>query len=287
MTGTEITSSNKSLSFSLLNHKTRLCTTGTGIQAATKQGGGQEAYATDTSAGFYKGTDLILDPTGTVYQTKMASLTWFGKWGTFYPLTTTIGDNVGGIWRGVSVTGSLVIAALDTTDGLPATFTSGASAGNQSGLNRALLYTTRQFNPSFKLRWKLDEAGANIRFYAGFTSATAVIGNSNDPLNTLSGFGIAINTGQANYQIYRNEGVGATNLTDTAIAKDTAYHDIELWADDNGAKFWWSLDGSTPASATTEIPAQTTSLSCQFLVTAVDADAKVMTVTKSVITSDK
>jgi hypothetical protein len=287
MAGTEITSSNKSLSFSLLNHKTRLCTTGTNIQAATKQGGGQEAFATDTSAGLYKGTDVILDPSGTVWQTKMASLTWYGKWGTFYPLTSTLANNTTGLWNGATAVGTLAIASLDTSEGLSATFTTAASGGSQGGINRALLYTTRQFNPSFKLRWKIDEAGANIRFYAGFTGSTSVIGNSNDPLNALAGFGIAINTLQTNYQIYRNDTSGATQLTDTGVAKDTSYHTIELWADDNASKFWWSLDDSTPASATTEIPAQTTSLSCQFLCTAVNADAKVMNVTKSVITSDK
>ena len=287
MVGTEISSSNKSLSFSLINHKTRLCTTGTNIQAATKQGGGQEAYATDTSAGFYKGSDLILNPTGTVWEPKQARLLWNVKWGAYYPSSATVDDSCWGLMGSSALSGTMGLAALDTVDGLPGTFTTAASGGSQGGLNAALLYTTRQFNPTFKLRWKIDEAGANIRFFAGFTASASAIGNSDDPLNALSGFGVAVNTIQSNYQIYHNDSAGATVLVDTGIAKDTNYHDIELWVDDNGAAFYWSLDGSTPASVTANIPAQTTSLSSQFLATAVNADAKVLTVTKAVITSDK
>ena len=287
MTGTEITSSNKSLSFSLVNHKTRLIDTGTNIQAATKQGGGQEAYATDTSAGMIKGTDYMTNPSGTIWTNKISNLLWMTKWGTFYPLTATLVDNTTGLWNAATLLGTDGVASLDTTEGLPGTFTSGASAGNQSGLNRALLYTTRQFNPTFKIRFKTDESGANIRFYAGFTGSTSTIGNSDDPLNALAGFGIAMNTIQSNYQVYHNDTSGATVLVDTGVAKDTNYHTFEAWADDNATAFYWSFDDSTPASVTANIPAQTTPLSCIFAVTAVNADAKVLSVTKSVITSDK
>jgi len=285
--GSQVDASNKSGSFALINHKTRLIDTGTNIVAATKVGGGQEGYATTTSAGLIKGTDLITDPTGTIWTNKISNLLNMTKYGVISPVTTTFSDNADGIWSGSTVTGTPTVAALDTGEGLAAVYTSGASAGNQAGVNRALLFTTRQFNPCFKLRWKLDEAAANIRFYAGFTSATALVANSDDPLNTLSGIGIACHASQANYQIFSNDGVGATVLTTTGIAKDTAYHTIELWADDNASKFWWSLDGSTPAGVTADIPAQTTPLSCQFTVTAINADAKPLNVLKSVITSDK
>lgn len=283
--GSKITSSNKSLSFDVLNHKTRLLDTGSAIRTAGITGAGQESYATDTSAGLIKGTDYIVNPTGTILEPKIASLLWATKWGTVYPNNTDLWAD--GLWEDPTESGTGAVAALDTTDGLPHQFTSGASIGNQAGLNRARLYTTRQFNPTFKLRWKIDEAGANIRFFAGFTGATAAVGNNDNPLNALAGFGVAINTLQANYQIYHNDTTGATVLVDTGIAKNTSYHTIELWADDNGAAFYWSLDGSTPASVTANIPAQTTPLSCQFLATAVNADAKVLTFTRSVITSDK
>ena len=284
--GSQGSSSNATVSYDIFNRKTRLIDTGTNVQAATKVGHGQEALSEDNSAGMYKYYNYELVGTSH-WQSKIGALLYAQKFGTFYPLTTTIGDNVGGLWRGVSTTGTLAIAALDTTDGLTATFTTAASGGSQGGLNRALLYTTRQWNPYFMLRFKLDEAGANIRFFAGFTSATAVIGNNDDPLNALSGFGIGILTTQANYRILSNDGVGATVSADSGVAKDTNYHTFELWADENGTRFLWSIDNSTPSAVSSEIPASTTSLSCQFLTTAVNADAKVMNVHKSVITTDK
>jgi hypothetical protein len=188
---------------------------------------------------------------------------------------------------GASFVGTPTVAALDTTDGLAGIFTSGASIGNQAGINRALLYTTRQFNPYFAVRCKLDENAANIRFYFGFTAATAAIGNSDDPLNTLEGIGFSKNVSSTNWLIDHNDSTGATVQEDTGVALDTNYHTFEIWADDNASKFWWSLDGSTPTGITVAIPAQTTSLSSQLLCTAVNGDAKVMNVQRAVITSDK
>jgi hypothetical protein len=284
-TGSRGSSSNDSVSYNIWNRKTKLLDTGANIVAANSEGAGTDAYVDTTGSGLIKGTDLIRDPTGTIWETKLERLLWQTKWGTLIPLTTTTGAT--GLCGGGTFVGTYAIAALDTTEGLTATHTSAASGGSQAGWNRALLYTTRNFNPSFKLRWKIDEAAANIRFYAGFTSSTAAIGNNDDPLNAISGFGIGILTTQSNYRILSNDGSGATASANTTIAKDTAYHTIELWADDNASKFWWSLDGSVPAGVTTDIPASTTSLSCQFLATAVNADAKIMNHHRFLITSDK
>lgn len=286
-TGSEYTTGNKTGSFSSINHKTRLLDSGSAIEAATKVGGGQEAYVTATSSGKIKGTDLITDPTGTIWANKISNLLNFTKWGVIWPVTTLFADNSHGIWAGSTVTGSSSIAALDTNDGLAGIHTTGAGAGNQAGVNRALLFTARILNPCFKLKWKTDEAGANIRFFAGWTSSTSIIGNNDDPLNAISGFGISMHTGQTNYQIMSNDGAGATVLTDTGVAKDTTYHIVELWADETNTRFLWSLDGSTPAAITTDIPASTTGLSCQYTVTAVNADAKPLNIQRSIITSDR
>ena len=284
--GSQYDSTNDTGSFASINHKTRLIESGTNIVAATKQGGGQEGYCNSTSAGMIRGYDYITDPSGTLWEKKIGRLQ-HAKWGTFYPLTTTIANNVSGIFGGVAATGTLAIAALDTTDGLTATFTTAASGGSQGGINRALLYTTRQFNPYFAVRCKLDENAANIRFYFGFTGSASAIGNSDDPLNALSGIGFSKAVASTNWRIFHNDASGATVSDDTGVALDTSYHTFEIWADDNATKFWWSLDGSTPTGVTTDIPAQTTSLSSQFLCTAVNADAKVMTVQGAVIASDK
>jgi len=284
--GSEYNSSNKTGAYSSINHKTRLIDSGTAIQAANKVGGGQESYATTTSSGLIKGTDYMLDPSAILWTNKLSNLLWMTKWGSIQPVTSTFGDNAHGIWCGSTVTGTPTVASLDTTSGLAAVYTSGASAGNQAGVNRALQFTVRNFNPSFKLTWKTDEAAANIRFYAGFTGSSSIIGNTDDPLNALNGVGIAMDTTQTNYRIFHNDSAGATISDNTGVAKDTAYHNIELWADSNGNQFYWSLDGSTPVAITTDIPGATASLSCQFTVTAVNADAKPLNVIRSVITSD-
>lgn len=282
----EYTASNDTGSFASINKKTRLIDSGTNIQSAVKQGTGQDAFCTSSSGGLYSGHNLELVAT-THWQPKMASLNNGANWGTWQPMSSTIANNTTGIIDGVSATGTLGLASLDTTEGLTSTFTSAGAAGNQCGINRATLYTMRKFNPCFKLRFRIDESGANFRFFAGWTGSTSVIGNSDDPLNGLSGFGVGVSTGLTNYRIFHNDASGASVLDDTGIAKDTNYHTIELWADDNSSKFWWSLDGSTPTGVTTDIPAQTTSLSCQFLCTAVNIDAKVLNIGKWILTSDK
>jgi len=284
--GDEITTSNKSASFAMGNRKMKLISSGTLIQSATKQGMGQDAYCESTSAGLTKFTNYELVDTA-LWQMKQASILWPCKWGHFQPSGSAIGDCRSGFIQGSTATGSFAIIATDTTEGKPATFTSGASAGNQAGLKVDSLYTCRKFNPSFKLRWAVDEAAANFRFFAGFYDSTSLIGNSDDPLNAANGFAIGVSTAQANYRIFHNDGSGATASDDTGIAKSTAFHTIELWADDNNTKWWWSLDGSTPAAVTSDIPAQTTILASQFTVTAVNADAKVLTVVNCLVNSEK
>jgi len=285
--GSAITSSNDDASYAKANHKQKLIDTGTIIRATVPTGGGQEAYSNDDSASMIYGQDYQSDASGTLWQSKQSTVFWLIKYGHIQPISTTAADNENGLWNNSTVSGTLGMASLDTTEGLAATYTSGASAGNQAGQKVDRLYTIRNFNPSFKLNWKTDEAGANIRFFAGWVDSTTLIGNSDDPLNAINGFGVAMVTSQANYRILSNDGVGATSPTDTGVVKDTGWHSIELWADANSNSFYWSIDSATPIQKNTEIPAATTSLACQFTVTAVNADAKVLSVQNCLINSDR
>lgn len=287
-TGSAVSSgTNPTAAYDVINHKTRLIDTGTNIQSATKIGAGQEAYATSSTGGLFKGTDLMTDPTGTIWTDKISNLLWAVKFGTFYACSATYADSASGLLTNATTTGSLSLASLDTSNGRATVFTSGASAGNQAGFRTPANWTIRKFNPTFKITWSIDEAGANVRFYAGFADFSTIVGNTDDPLNAQSGFGIGILTTQANYRILSNDGVGATVSADSGIAKDTGVHTFEAWADENGTRFLWSIDGSTPAAVSADIPAQTTTLSCQATVTAVNADAKPLSIFRALITSNR
>jgi hypothetical protein len=285
-TGSQYTSSNKQASFDSVNRKTKLIDSGTAIQAANKIGVGQDAFCESGSAGLSKGTNYELVAT-THWQSKLASLLFPMKWGQLMPISSTEADNKTGIVKGTTLSGTLGIGSFDNSHGKSNTFTSGAVGGNQAGLRTGATYTQRGFNPTFAIKWKLDEAGANIRFYAGWTTSGSAIANSDDPLNAAVGFGIAILTTQTNYRIIYNDGAGSTVSTDTGIAKDTLVHTFLAWGDENGQLFWWSLDDSTPASISTDIPASTNGLASQFTATAVNADAKVLDVYNWTITSER
>lgn len=286
--GSVINSANDDASFAKANHKQKLLDTGTAVKAVTPTGGGQDSYATDTSSGMIKGVDYESDPTGTLWTTKQSNILWNVKYGDLIPCSASpISNNFVGLWRASTTTGTISLPSLDTTNGQPLRYTSGSSPGNQTGQRLDFLYSVRDFNPSFKITWATDEAGANIRFFAGFTGSTAIVGNTDDPLNALRGFGIAMDTTQANYRIFHNNDTGATVSEDTGVAKDTGYHTFQAWADGNGNLFWWSLDGSTPVSVSGENPTGTQGIACQFTATAVNADAKVIDVLRCLINSDK
>ncbi len=288
-TGSEISSSNKRLSFSLLNLKTKLIDTGGAINSATKTGAGQEGYCTSTASGFNLGANIEINETNQVWIPKQAATMYNVKWGSLIPRSSTYANNLDGIFTRTTSTGSVALASFSTTDGDGLALTSGAVAGNQAGYNMGATYTVRNFNPTLRLRFKISSSSTNTRLFIGFNSSTSLVGNTDDPLNALSGFALGKTTTSANFRIFSNDGTGATVDTDTTIAVDTNVHEFDIFADTAGSKWWWVLDRTTSGSISTasDIPAATTALSTQSIITTNETAAKTLTVYNAYLSTNK
>lgn len=283
-TGSEGSASNASVSYNIWNRKIRLIDSGTNIEAATKVGAGQEAYCDSASANKKLGVDYITDPTNKLWIRKIDSLSYPSQVGFLYPCSSTFASNLDGLLTVASSSGTVGLSSFSSTDGLANTFTSGAVNGNAGGFNLGLVYTSRDNNPSIRCKWKLDSSASTLRLFIGWTASTSAVGNNDDQLNALSGFGVGKSTTNGNYRILHNDSAGATISDDTGIAADTSTHTIDLWGDGANNQFWWSLDGSGATAVTTDIPSATTGLSMQALVITTSG-AKVLSVYRHLIGS--
>jgi hypothetical protein len=272
----EYTSSNPTGSYSSINRKTLLAASGSSIEAATKQGSGQVAYATNTSAGKKQDVFYNLSPNNDNWIPHIASVFHCPDFGFFNPLSgTTHALNCEGMFNVTGTTGSLSLDSLSTTHGRAVIYTTGAGAGNQAGFRQdGNRYTMRKFGPFIRFKFRFNET-TNIRVFLGLIDSLSLVANSDDPLNAISGIGLGKLTTSGNYLILRNDSAGATQTTDTGIAVDTNPHVIDLYADDNQSRWYWAFDYTTASGfLTTDIPAQTTGLSFQVTYTTTTAVAR-------------
>lgn len=272
------------MSHAIHNAKMLLQADGTDMEAAGKAEAGQLGFALNSSAQKRKGWYYNVSLGKKLWHNNLVTLLQ-AKYGTYQPRSATFASNLDGILVGATSQGTVALAALDTANGMSNTFTTGAIAGNQGGFNLARLYTVRNMNPVIIAFFK-NSVTTNLRFFVGWTSSTALVGNNDDPLNALSGFGIAKLTTSANLRIINNDGAGATVNNDTGVAASTNAVLVILYADGQNNKFWWSINGSDPAQVTSDIPGATTSLSMQQILTTTAAAGIVHTGYGSVISSD-
>lgn len=285
MSGVEYTSSNPTGSYSSINRKSLLITTGTNIEAATKQGSGQLARSTDTSAGKKAHLYYNTSPNNDNWIPNLADTLHAQDLGQFNPLSATHANNVEGLFAQGTSTGTPSLDTLSTTHGRAIIYTTGAGAGNQAGFRQdANRYTMRKFTPFIRFKFRFNET-TNIRAFIGLLDSVALVANSDDPLNTISGFGIGKLTTSANYLIIRNDAAGATQTTDTGIAVDTNPHTIELYGDENGARWYYAFDYTTVGFITTDVPAQTTGLAFQAIYTTTTAVARSMALYQGIFVS--
>lgn len=284
MVTNEIVAGNRTMSHAIHNAKMLLQADGTDIEAAGKAEAGQLAFALNSSAQKRKGWYYNLSIGKKLWHNNLVSLLQ-AKYGTYQPRSATFASNLDGIMVGATAQGTVALAALDTANGMNNTFTTVAAGGSAGGFNLARLYTVRNMNPVLIAFFK-NSVTTNLRFFVGWTSSTAQIGNNDDPLNALSGFGIAKLTTSGNLRIINNDGAGATVNNDTGVAASTNAVLVILWADGQNNKFWWSINGSDPAQVTSDIPGATTSLSMQQILITTAAAGIVHTGYGSVITSD-
>lgn len=273
------------MSHAIHNAKMLLQAQGSSIESASKSEVGQMAMALNTSGRKRLGIYYNVSIGKTHWQNQLATLMNQIKFGCLKPCSATFANNLDGILKVATSTGTVALGALDTANGANVTFTTTAVGGSTGGWNMAQLYTCRDFNPFIGVVIK-NSVSSNLRYYVGWTGATALVGNNDDQLNAANGFGIGKLTTSANLRALHNDGSGVTVSDDTGVAASTGVVVILLWADGNNNKFWWSINGSTPVGVTADIPGATVSLSSQCTLITTAAAGIVHTNYDSVITSD-
>ena len=98
----------------------------------------------------------------------------------------------------------------------------GRTANVPVGFRTQTSIASRYFNPFYKCRFKLNQTTAQ-RIFVGFASTTTVsIGTADDPLVSLSGYGLyhstTHGTSATNWLIARNNGSATSTFTNTGIA---------------------------------------------------------------------
>jgi hypothetical protein len=267
------------------NAKMILNAIGSEIEAAPKVEGGQLSFSTDNSANKRQGHYTSLDLKKKVWQNALAPMIWPTKFGVLYPRASGFATSADGIIDQATTSGTVAFGSFDSSFGENQTFTTGAVAGNQGGYNHARLHTMRDWNPLQKMSFKVS-VSTNLRFFMGWISQTGAVGNTDDPLNALHGFGLCKITTSGNWQIAHNNNAGVTIFDDTGVAVGTGQLEFEQWADGNGNGFWWSINKSTPILVTSEIPGATSQLSFQRLLTTTAAAGIVFTVFNEFYGSD-
>jgi hypothetical protein len=169
-----------------------------------------------------------------------------------------------GVFQPVSATGTIA-AGVDTTNGMYARVDTGTTQNTLSGsrTNIGGGTTVINFNPVLTFKFRTNQTDTNFRSFIGFRS-TSAIPNSDDPLSSVTGFGIARITTNANWQFVQNNGTAGSHITSTGVAIDTAVHKVVLTADFANSRTGYSFDGAATTYDTTQPPASGTAMSWVF-----------------------
>ena len=156
--------------------------------------------------------------------------------------------------------GSTTVASVTDTTGRGIQFSTTSVAGTYTGTRGATQFTSRQYNPVFRIRFRLDQdnTGNTMRFFTGWATSSGTFPNNDDPLSGLNGIGILVNSTDTTWKIGHNDAGGAglaaqTNITGSP-ALDTNIHIVEITADDAGARFLVSWDGGANQVINSDIP---------------------------------
>jgi hypothetical protein len=182
-----------------------------------------------------------------------------------------------GIWQGPNISaggffgilgqaassGTFTTPTMVIADGTCSRIDTGATQNTLAVARTSALVTARGFNPNLFCRFRINQTDQNCRIFIGF-KASSSMPNSDDPLNAIAGFALGTISTNTNYQIFNDSGSGATTVTSTGTAIDTAIHTIQLQADDTNTRWGWSLDGGSMTYISTAIPSQTAGLSYIF-----------------------
>jgi hypothetical protein len=182
--------------------------------------------------------------------------------------------------------------SFDTTEGKVINY----QTSNASGVVAGLLSNAaggglgrRLFGGRMVCRFKLDST-TSARFYFGLTSATALPISDTPLANTDNGIIVGFTSADTNYQIRTND--GATSVTTTQLSPTTAkttataFHTIEIVWTASG-NYTVTLDGGTPQTISSDLPATTADLYPNLMVQTSAAVQRTFTLKALYIETDK
>lgn len=192
----------------------------------------------------------------------------YKRWGAAVPAsgatTGTTMNLMGALYNSSLVGAGTCNTSFDTTEGVYASLTSGATAGNNAGI---ISPTTgagagrRLFNMRALTRFQLSSTSTG-RLFFGFTSATALPNNAQPLAVADHGFIVGFNetgSGSTNWSVFHNDGATSATVDDITgpIAKDALWHTIEILLTSAGG--YVSFDG-TWQTISTDLPSTSSNL---------------------------
>lgn len=286
--GSKITTTNRDMSIAILNSKMILIDTGTIINGITPDEEGQLAIPIDSTASKLANNMYMANQSKTGWVHAFRSIIGLVKWGRVVPTTSTLADNFEGVLKGGTLQGTFTgYVAITTTRPARAKWTSGAVSGNPAGYSVGRAVALGQDSCYFIGTIATD--GTTVRVYFGFHSSVgALLADSDDPLNALSGFVLGKITTSANWQILRNDGGGVTVAVDTGVlVVANTEVTIEIFSDPANARWGWSINQGAVTFYTTDIPLSTALLDWATMVRTNSAAARLNETSHAVVMSQR
>lgn len=192
------------------------------------------------------------------------------------PASGTTWSSIGGLapstYGGVA---AFVAGSATVPNGI--SYTSGATAGNTTGMNTTTVHNRFGNHPVMVYRMALGTAYAagNFRLWMGPTEGDPT--SSDTPSGTSLGlFRYSPGAGgDTTWKCITNDASGAGTVTDSGITPDANLHVYKVWPVSGHVYFF--IDNVLVADRTTDLPVAATSVANYCVITTTDAVAKVIT----------
>lgn len=152
------------------------------------------------------------------------------------------------LWgMGATTLGTISHPALTGGSIRRARFASAATAGSFAGVRSPDTMVWRGYGGlggfSFVCRFGMATNLTNARAFVGLYSSVAAIANVN-PSTLLNVVGIALDSGDANWQLITNDQSGTATKTDLGanfVKSPSQYYELRMWAQPTGSDIFWRV----------------------------------------------
>jgi hypothetical protein len=182
-----------------------------------------------------------------------------------YPLNLTISAATGQ---------ASATPAILTSIGRYVPHTTGAVSGDNAGGHHANLLQ-RSHNPYWSFRGRMSSATVSTyRTFFGLSSDAANSPTGDTYADSKSVAMIGHRTTDTNWQFIHNDGSATALYENTGVAVNSSLRTFEIYGDDSGARFGYSIDGAAVTWFTSQVPATGTNLGIIHEIETAEAVAK-------------